>query len=254
MCGGKLWGSPRELRMADATSSETLRTLHRIHRQLEDLRGRIAAGPRLVAAATKQLETAEAGRIAAQGQIKQAKLAADQKQLQLRSAEAKILDLKGKLNTCKTNREYQLLTDQIAADTMATNVLEDEILESLERVDSVQAALPIAEQAVVAAKKVLDETKARVAAEAAGLEVEVARVQAELVSTEEELTGDARSLYDRSVKHKGADAMAPLEGESCGGCFQQITGKMASDLLLGHVVMCRSCGRLLYSPESRATG
>lgn len=239
--------------MPVVTASETLRTLHRIHRQLEDLRGRIAAGPRQIAAQTKQLEAAEAGRTSVQEQIKQAKLAADQKQLQLRSAEAKILDLNGKLNACKTNREYQLLTDQIAADTMATKVLEDEILESLEKVDTVQAMLPTAEQAVTAAKKLLDETKARVAAEAAELDAEVARVQAELATTEQELSGDARSLYDRSVKHKGADAMAPLEGESCGGCFQQITGKMASDLLLGQVVMCRSCGRLLYSPESRAT-
>lgn len=239
--------------MSVATASETLRTLHRIHRQLEDLRGRIAAGPRQVAAHTKQLEAAEAGRAAVLDHIKQAKLAVDQKQLQLRSAEAKILDLKGKLNTCKTNREYQLLTDQIAADTMATKVLEDEILESLERVDAVQGSLSPAEQGVKSAKQLLEQMKARVTADAAELETEVARVQAELSATERELTGDARSLYDRSVKHKGADAMAPLDGESCGGCFQQITGKMASDLLLGQIVMCRSCGRLLYSPGSQAS-
>jgi uncharacterized protein len=239
--------------MAVVTASETLRTLHRIHRQLEDLHDRIAAGPRQIAAHTKQFAAAEASRVGVQDQIKQAKLAADQKQLQLRSAEAKILDLKGKLNTCKTNREYQLLTDQIAADTMATKVLEDEILESLEKVDSVQATFPAAELTVAATKKLLEETKARVTAEAAELAAEVARVDADLSATEQELVGDARSLYDRSVKHKGADAMAPLEGESCGGCFQQITGKMASDLLLGQVVMCRSCGRLLYTPESGTT-
>jgi predicted nucleic acid-binding Zn-ribbon protein len=243
-----------EFRMAVTTASETLRTLHRIHRQLEDLRSRIAAGPRQVAAHAKQLEAAEAGRAGVQEKIRQAKLSTDQKQLQLRSAEAKILDLNGKLNACKTNREYQLLTDQIAADTMATKVLEDEILESLENVDAVQRTLPLAEQAEAATRKLLEETKARVAEEAADLEAEVSRVQAELMATELELTGDARSLYDRSVKHKAADAMAPVEGESCGGCFQQITGKMASDLLLGQVVMCRSCGRLLYSPDARAPG
>ena len=239
--------------MAVATAPDTLRTLHRIHRQLEDLRGRIAAGPRQIAAHTKQLAAAETSRAGVQEQIKQAKLAADQKQLQLHSAEAKILDLNAKLNACKTNREYQLLTDQIAADTMATKVLEDEILESLEKVDAVQATLPTADLAVTTAKKLLDDTKARVTTETADLEAEVTRVQAELATTEQELVSDASALYDRSVKHKGADSMAPLEGESCGGCFQQITGKMASDLLLGQVVMCRSCGRLLYSPETRAT-
>ena len=240
--------------MAVATSSATLRTLHRIHRQLGDLRDRIAAGPRQVAAETKQLEAAEAGRAGTQDKIKHAKASADQKQLQLRSAEAKILDLEAKLNACKTNREYQLLKDQIAADRMATKVLEDEILEGLEQVDSVRATLPAAEQLVASAKKKLDETKARVAEEAAHLAGEVARVQAALEATEQELVDDARPLYDRAVKHKGADALAPLEGDCCGGCFQQITSKMSSDLLLGRVVMCRSCGRLLYTPESRASG
>ncbi|MFM8634334.1 MAG: zinc ribbon domain-containing protein [Planctomycetia bacterium] len=240
--------------MAVATVTETLRTLHRIHRQLEDLRDRIAAGPRQIAAHTKHLETAEASRADVQERVKQAKLAADQKQLQLRSAEAKILDLEGKLNACKTNREYQLLGEQIAADRMATKVLEDEILEGLETIDTIKATLPGAEQAVAAAKKHLDEVKARVAKEATGLEAEVHRVRGELDATERELSSEARSLYDRSVKQKGADAMAPAEGDCCGGCFQQITGKMASDLLLGHAVMCRSCGRLLYTPESRPTG
>lgn len=240
--------------MAVATSTETLRTLHRIHRQLEDLRGRIAAGPRQITAQTKQTETAEAGRSDVQERIKQAKAAVDRKQLQLRSAEAKILDLEAKLNTCKTNREYQLLTEQIAADRMATKVLEDEILEGLETVDTVQATLPAAEQTLASAKKSLEETKRRVAGESTELEAEVARVRAELEATERELAGDARSLYDRAAKHKGADALAPVEGDCCGGCFQQITGKMSSDLLLGQAVMCRGCGRLLYTPESRSTG
>ena len=44
--------------------------------------------------------------------------------------------------------------------------------------------------------------------------------------------------------------MAPLDGQSCGGCFQQITGNMVSELMLGKIVACRSCGRLLYVPES----
>lgn len=240
--------------MAVVAATDTFRTLHRIHRQLADLRDRIAAGPRLVAAHTSQLEAAEAKRAAVQEEIKRAKAAADQKQLQLRSAEAKILDLEGKLNACKTNREYQLLRDQIAADRMATKVLEDEILEGLERVDTVRGTLPAAEAAVVAAKKHLDETKTRIGGELAALEAEVCRVQSLLDAGEKDLTDEARPVYDRGIKHKGADALAAIDGDSCGGCFQQITGKMSSDLMLGRVVACRSCGRLLYMPEPHTVG
>ena len=106
--------------MSTAVISDIMRTLHRIHTQLSDLRGRIAAGPRQIAAYTAQVDAADAGRTGVQEDVKKAKMAADQKQLQLKSAESKIHDLDGKLNACKTNREYQTLTEQIAADRMAT--------------------------------------------------------------------------------------------------------------------------------------
>lgn len=240
--------------MSTAVISEIMRTLHRIHTQLSDLRGRIAAGPRQIAAHTAQMEAAEAARAGVLEDVKKAKMAADQRQLQLKTAEAKIRDLDGKLNACKTNREYQTLTEQIAADTMASKVLEDEILEALDRIDTVKKTLPAAETAVEAARKLLGETKARVAAEATQLDVEVQRLRGELEATERDLPADIRDLYDRAVKQKGAEGMAPLDGESCGGCFRQVTGNMHADLLMGKVIMCRSCGRLLYLPERSPSG
>jgi predicted nucleic acid-binding Zn-ribbon protein len=240
--------------MPTAVISDIMRTLHRIHTQLSDLRGRIAAGPRQVAAHTAQVDAAEATRTGVQEDVKKAKMAADQKQLQLKTAEAKLRDLDGKLNACKTNREYQTLTEQIAADKMATKVLEDEILEALDRIDTIKKTLPTAETAVEAARKLLGEAKARVATEGVQLDGEVQRLRGELEATERELPADIRDLYDRAVKQKGAEGMAPLDGESCGGCYHQITGNMYSELLVGKVVMCRSCGRLLYLPERTSSG
>ncbi|MFM8494309.1 MAG: zinc ribbon domain-containing protein [Planctomycetia bacterium] len=236
--------------MALAVTADALRTLHRLHRQMADLRDQLAAGPRQIAARTKQLTAAEAAHAAALDEIKKAKMAVDQKQLQLRSAESKILDLEGKLNACKTNREYQTLRDQIAADKMATKVLEDEILEGLERVDAVKKQQAPAEAEIAAVKKQLAETKAKVDGETARLEAEVARIRADLDAAEGELPADSREVYHRIVKSKGADAMAPVEGSSCGGCFQQLTGNMLAELSMGRVVPCRGCGCLLYLPTT----
>lgn len=236
--------------MAVAAPTATLRTLHRIHRQLADLDGQLAAGPRLVAATAGRVAAAEARRTAAQDDVKKARMSVDQKQLQLKSAEAKIRDLEGKRNACKTNREYQTLGEQIAADTMANQVLEDEILEVLERLDVLKAAVPAAEAEVAAAAKALAEAQAKVAAETGRLEAEVVRVRAELDTVERELEGDVREKYERVVKSKGVDGLAPLDGRSCGGCCQQVTSDMAAAIGLGRMVVCRSCGRLLYHPET----
>lgn len=232
--------------MSLAVSADSLRTLHRLHRQIADLRDQLSAGPRQLVARTKQLQAAEATQAAVQDEIKKAKMVVDQKQLQLRSAESKILDLEGKLNACKTNREYQTLRDQVAADKMATTVLEDEILEALERLDTVKNKLAPIDVEIATAKRLLAETQAKVDGESAKLETEVARIKADLDSAEGELPVDSREVYRRIVKSKGAEAMAAVEGESCGGCFQQLTGNMLAELSMGRVVPCRNCGCLLY--------
>lgn len=236
--------------MAVAAPTATLRTLHRIHRQLADLEEQLAAGPRLVAARSAEVSAAEARRTAAQDDVKKARVVADQKQLQLKSAEAKIRDLEGKRNASKTNREYQTLGEQIAADTMANKVLEDEILECLERIDALKGTVPAAESAVAAATTALAEAKARVAAESGRLQAEMTRVRSELEAAERDLEEDVREKYARIVKHKGADGLAPLEGRSCGGCCQQLTSDTTAAVTHGRVAVCRNCGRLLYLPES----
>lgn len=236
--------------MAIAAPTATLRTLHRILRQLADLEGQLAAGPRLVAACEAAVTAAEARRTAAQDDVKKARVAADQKQLQLKSAEAKIRDLEGKRNACKTNREYQTLGEQIAADTMANKVLEDEILECLERIDALKGAVPTAESAVATATAALASAKAKVAAETGRLQAEMARIRVELEAAERDLEDDVREKYVRIVKHKGADGLSPLEGRSCGGCCQQLTSDTATAVTHGRVAVCRNCGRLLYLPES----
>ena len=103
-------------------TGEALRQLHRIHRQLTDLRERLARGPKQIRAGESNVTCLEEDLSKTKEDIKAARIAADQKQLQLKVAEDRIEDLKGKLNACVSNREYQALREQIAADEMATSV------------------------------------------------------------------------------------------------------------------------------------
>jgi Zn-ribbon protein, possibly nucleic acid-binding len=238
--------------MAVATAATIIRTLHRIQQQLTDLRGRLDAGPRQIAAGTRQLQAAETACAELAGELTQAQKRYDTKQLQLRSAEAKVADLEAKRNTAKTNKEYQLLGEQIEADQMAIKVLEDEILEALEQVDELRGRQPAAADHVNQVTATLEALKQRIAAETVQLEQEVNRVTGQLREAESDLTDDLRELYQRVVKHKGEDGMTTVDAGCCGGCHQQLTGKLISQLLVGAAVMCRSCGRLLYDPDQTA--
>jgi uncharacterized protein len=229
--------------------AEALSTLHRIHRQLADLRDRLQRGPKQIRVAEGTVKSSENGLAQAKENYKQAKMAADEKQLQLRQREARIKDLQVKLNTANSNKEYQLLKDQIAADSQANSVLSDEILEALERMDELQAAIKQADENLAKTKDELQKVRKRIEEQLQGLETELARVQQELNSAEDLLPEDFKAEYLRLAKSRGEDALAPVEGGTCGGCFQTLTPQTIDQLRLDRPIFCKSCGRLLYLAE-----
>ena len=232
-----------------ASLTESLRILHRVHRQLSDLRERLARGPKQVQVMEAHVKKAEEEVNHSKAAHKQARIASDEKQLQLKQREAKLSDLTAKLMAANSNKEYQLLKDQIAADKQANSVLADEILEALERIDQLAAAVKTAEQSLGKQKDELARVRERVEQQQEGLESELARVSAELKTAEAMVPEDFRDDYLRLAKSRGADAMAPMEGESCGGCFQTLSPQVQDLLRRDKPVFCKTCGRLLYLPE-----
>lgn len=235
-------------------NAQLFQELHRIHRQLADLRERLERGPKQIKVVKAGLAQQEQNETAAKETITKAKVAADEKQLQLKQREGRIADLKAKLNAATSNKEYQALKEQIAADEQANSVLADEILEALEKIDELQANLTQAKENVAKTKEELGKVQQRVQEQQAGLESELARVTAELEQSEAKLPGEIKVEYNRLAKSRGETALAPVEGECCGGCFFTLTSQMMNELLMQKPVFCKNCGCLLYMPEDRSVG
>ncbi|MGE0757156.1 MAG: zinc ribbon domain-containing protein [Pirellulaceae bacterium] len=232
-------------------SAESLRELHRIHRQLKDLRDRLDRGPKQVAAAEANVKKMEAELEQAKDAARKTRITADQKQLQLKSREDKIKDLQAKLNQAASNREYQAFKEQIAADEQANSVLSDEILEALEKMDVLAVAVKTAEANLKKSREEGGKIKQRVDDERGMLESELARVQANLVASESKLPAEFKQEYDRIARARGEDALAQIEGEVCGHCYQKVTAQTMNELYLSRPVFCKSCGCLLYLSEDR---
>jgi predicted nucleic acid-binding Zn-ribbon protein len=231
-----------------------LRELHRIHTQLGDLRERIEKGPRQVKAHEANVARSEAEATRIKNEQKALKMAMDAKSLQLKSSESKMLDLKTKLNQSKSNREYQALKDQIAADQMSGSVLQDEILELEQKIEDSKKLVAAAEAVLAKAKEEVAKVQQKVRDEQGSLEADYKRLEAQLLESEKGLPEDLRVTYQRMVRDKGADGMAVVEGEHCGGCYQNITPNTMSSLMMDKIILCQVCGRMLYLPEARAPG
>lgn len=232
-----------------AHNAELLELLHRIHRQLADLRERQERGPRQVRAREANVAKLQAELTATLDAVKQAKLTSDRKQLDLKANEQRIADWRVKLNSCNSNKEYQTMTEQIAAAEMAGSVLADEILEVMEKTDQLEAGVAEIKNRVEAAKNDLAKFRDAVAEEGRLIAGDIARLEGELAEAEKGLPAEFRDDYRRVIRAKGADGMARLESGVCEGCGQQVTLNMQNHLLLGKPVFCTACGRLLYKAE-----
>jgi predicted nucleic acid-binding Zn-ribbon protein len=232
-------------------SLDVLRTLHRILKQLADLKDRRERGPRQIRAGEAGIKQREEDLSKVREELKTMRKNIDQKQLQMKSNEQKIKDLNTKLNTAASNREYQILKDQIAADKMANSVLEDEIIEMMDQVDAflpkiaeVEGALHATQEKVAAGQKAFQ-------SQAASIDADIVRLDAELKLCEGELPETIRDMYDRMARKGGEDALAEVVDGACGGCNQQVPLNLQANIRLLLPSFCRTCGRLLYTAEEK---
>ena len=233
------------------TPIDTLRTLHRIHRQLADLRGRQRRGPNLICAHQANVKKHEQQRDAVQEEATKMKVATDAKQGRLKDGEEKINKLKTQMNTASSNREYQGLKEQIAATEMANSVLADEILEGLERLDEIAEKVVEAEAALAKTVGEAKNAEQKVREEEPLIAADIGRLESELAENENMLEGDFKTLYLRISKVKGEETLAPLKGEYCNGCSKLVPLNNIANLMLENPkpVVCSGCGRILYVPE-----
>ena len=236
--------------MAEAVSGgNIIKQLHQLHTELAGFQDELRRGPIRIRAAENLIAKREAAVDGEREKLTACKKSADEKNLQLRSNETKIQDLKGKLNLATSNREFDIIKGQIEADEMANSVLEDEILESLDKVDQAQVECGKFEEEVTAAKANRDKIAAEVAEAKPGLDANVAELEAEIAVVARPLPGEVKEHYTRAIKSFGPEAMAVVKDKICQSCHISISPQMQVELNSGKIVICRECSRILYIDE-----
>jgi predicted nucleic acid-binding Zn-ribbon protein len=225
-----------------------LKQIHDLRLRLQEVTDELERGPRQIAARKQLLEKKKADVEERRTRLKQLKVAADQKNLQLKSNEAKIHDLQGKLNAATNNREFDALRTQIAADKMANSVLEDEILEALDGCDAAQREISEWEQEAAKSDAELAKFADSVKQREPDLKTQKAALEAQVADIEKVLPPEVVPQYRRLVQSYGARALSPVVGTACGECFVGQRQQTIMELRAGKFIFC-TCGRLMYLAE-----
>jgi uncharacterized protein len=234
-----------------SAASAGLKRLHELHLRLQELQQQLEHGPRQIKARQQIVARKQTDADTQKAELKTARVLADQKNLQLKTNESKIAQLRAKLNQATSNREFDIIRSQIDADTMANSVLEDEILEVLEKIDQIQLKSKKLDEEIEASAAEVRRIAQEVETAAPKLRAQVAEIEASLREAEKILPHSALEVYRRLVHAHGAGALATVENNACGCCFEILSPNSLVELNTGKFFFCRSCGRLLYRPEAK---
>jgi predicted nucleic acid-binding Zn-ribbon protein len=229
--------------------SNGLFILHDLHLKLQAVQEELEKGPRLIKAKENVLAKKQAELDQAKAKFTDQRKLADQKNLQLKTNESKLADLNTKLNMANTNREFDILKGQIAADKMANSVLEDEILDCMEQVDLLKGKIAEAEKAVADAKDDVRKMTDQVAAAEAGLKERAGKLRVAVAEAETVIPSDFIANYRRLVQAHGAEALAVVENNVCTSCNVSLSPQQGVELRSGRFIFCISCGRMIYAPS-----
>ncbi len=226
----------------------------RLHRKLDQVPKRLRGHTDTIAALEVQQEERAELALTARAE-------ADRAELDVKTKEERREVIKAQMNAPKlSNREYEVLRDEMAGVLADINSLEHGAIKALQRAEE-------AEQTKSAVEAELIEKREAYQAAKAELEGSLADVTADVDSRNKErgqfcleIPMEPFQIYER-VRRKHPDAMALVEGTidraankmgsdlHCSACYMTITANDAVQVLARTgVIQCKSCVRILYVP------
>jgi predicted nucleic acid-binding Zn-ribbon protein len=231
-------------------TANTLRELHQLHQRAKALRDRLTSAPKTLAARQAALTNRQAALENARKTLQEAKVQLRKREHLLQGHQAKIDDLKVKLNQVRKNDEYKAIQNQLAHEKATLSKLEDEVLEGDSQIESQTAALDDQEAEIARFAAEVVALRDQVESNAGAQQAQLAELETAIADAEAVIPEDVRDHYRRLVKQHGADALAFVEDGACSGCFVSVTAQVMNELINALTLcFCKTCGRLLYLAE-----
>lgn len=199
---------------------------------------------------TEEFEQKKALLKTKEDELKAMQLKRKDRELDLETKEKEVKKYQTQLLQIKTNKEYMSLQKQIAGLKADNSVLEDEILELLEKVDKVRQAVSQDKENLVAEENRWQEETKKIDREIGQIEERIAflgRQRTELCANVEKTL---LAKYERILKAKSGLAFVPVVGETCGGCHKVVPPQVINETRMkDKMITCEFCARLLYWPQ-----
>jgi predicted nucleic acid-binding Zn-ribbon protein len=164
--------------------------------------------------------------------------------------EAKRTDIDGKLydGSVTASKDLLALQDEAAALLARQRGIEDQELEIMEQLESVNEELAAARTAIAGAEAEVDKAAGALAEATAEIETEIEVVSEKRAAAADPAPPELLARYEELSAQFDGVAVARLENGSCDGCHIRLSAVAVDQLSKAPddaVVTCEGCGRLL---------
>ncbi len=177
------------------------------------------------------------------------------KQRRVRESEVELMRtklsrLKDQLMAVKNNKEYTAMLHEIQTAEGQIRAAEDEILEIMEKVETVEQGLAAAGTDLKSKQDELERQIRETTDAVPAIEDEVARLVREKCDLEGRIDGDLLARYRRIAEVRRGIALAEAKDELCSACHVRIRPQVLAELFRTEDLhACDSCSRILFIRE-----
>lgn len=176
------------------------------------------------------------------------KIESEKKQieLQIREETARLQDKEKRLNTIKTQKEYQAVVREITMAKTSNRERQDRLAQLENSLKAFAETLAPLEEKLQNLKNQLDQEKSAIQGTLEDLEGKIRSLETHLNEQLGALPDDIRYKYERVGKSVQPPAAA-ANGGTCHGCFMHLPPQVFIEIQKGNqVYSCPNCHRLLF--------
>ena len=218
--------------------------------ELKCIDSEIADVERERAAAHAEIEAAEGEVDAIRAALEDARSVAKRLDMDLKSAEEKVVKFNDHMLAVKTNEELWAIQEEIGYAERAVSAVETKILEQLENEDSLATSIGQKGNELTHVRESVDAA----IAEADNKEAELISVKAEvddaLSTLQERIPEDLMKKYGNIKMVRGGLGVAEILDEICLVCNFKMRPQLYADTFnFTDIKHCENCGRIIYVAE-----
>ncbi len=227
---------------------EKLLSVQELDVEIIEVKRKLAGGPARLKDDEDRLERHRESLAVAARTAKEALRVAERKNGEVDAVDEKINGLGAKMNTARTNKEYEAFKTEIAGHKADREILEEEALQQWAVGEEREAEAALEEKKVKAIEVELAAAREEWQREAVVLESKLGELDEVRRARLNGLPPMWLMSYERLLKSQGTPVLAPVVDQYCQGCQMSLSIHDVTRAWKGaEVVKCRHCNRILYA-------